>query len=290
MFRTTLSAQGNQLPIGVEAGGGERIRTYAFRRWNAAVELEIGKTRDKERGMTSAAFATEILAKILSHWGPHDFSKMSDPERLLAIKRSFAGDVYHVWIQLRRDVIGNDLDIDLTCICRHKFTYSVDLGTLEEDVVADDEEISSPFGLRDGFEYRGEIRKVVTLDPTRWMTFEGFGPEMGLNPGAIKLALMEGTIVGVNGVDGRVRLTENDLRDLGKYDFEKLATAIGERQPGPSLLIHTECPKCRSEIDRSMGWTYDSFFSAGSSRSEPPKKSDQRSSTSATGSRGSPSR
>lgn len=265
MTHTTISARGSLLPVGIESiAGGERERTYAFRRWNMQVEMDIGKARDRHRSLSPGALVTEILARLLVKWGPHDFERMPIPERILALKRAYGADVYHAWLDLRREVMGNDATLSMTCVCKHEFGYDVDLGTVEEAVVEDDEVMARPHLLRDGIDYRGAIRKALTLEPTRWMVLEAVTDD-GLNIGAIKARFICGTVTALG--DEQVVLVPEMLKDMSKYDMEHLFTAIGEHSPGPDLSLSVECPRCRTVLKRALDWTYDAFFSAGSSRS-----------------------
>ena len=289
MIQTTIDKEGLRLPVGVEsAPGGARDRSFAFRAWSAKEEIAIGDLRDRNRAAGPAEQVTHVLSTILRKWGPHDFEKMSEPEKILALKRSFAADVYFAWVQLRRDVIGNGLDMALACPCREEFVFEVDLGTLDVDAVADGEDLNRPFQLRDGFEFRGAVRKVLTLSPLRWGTYEEIGVSTGLNPGKIKVLIALGAIVGVDGLAGEIKLPENALDALSKFDLENLSDEIEVGQPGPFLSFEVACPKCKSKTTRAISWVYDRFFSKASSRSGRRRKSFERSSSSATGSPDSP--
>lgn len=261
MRKTTVSALAGRLPVGAVLPSGERCRTYAFKPWRTSDELELGKLRDKNRAMPVGEFASHVLAHFLTEWCGQPVAGLQPHERRLIVSRAWAGDFYAAWFALRQLALGNDLDMRIVCsLCRTGFDYTVDLGSIEAEEVEDGEELRQAFALRDGFEFRGSPRRVLTLEPLRWATYESLG-EDGLNTGALKTSLIAGSVVGVDGIDGDVKLSSAQL-DLTKYDLESLTARINKRQPGPSLAIETGCPKCNAPITRSLSWVYDSFFSA----------------------------
>lgn len=271
--KTTLVDLGYQLAAGVDAGAGQpRERGFAFAPWRSKDERILGSLRDRNRAMTPGVFASEVLGHFLTLWGAQDLRDMSAPQRRLLLSRAYAGDVYTAWFQLRREVLGDDFDMEITCLCRHAFPYAVDLGTVEVKVVLDGDTLAQPFALRDGVEYRGTTSHVATIKPLRWDVYEGLGPSTGMNMGAVKSRFAAGAIVGLSGLDvpGEVHLPADAL-DLSKRDLEGLAAAIDKMQPGPDLSVDVDCPQCGTRCLRALPWTYDSFFSVrASSPGGPP--------------------
>lgn len=295
MIKTTMGERGDLLPVGMSGTpDGPRMRDVSFRNWTARDEKAVGAYRDKDRTLNPAQFATRVLAHFLRRFGPWDFDSMTEPERINAVRTAWGADVFHAWVQLRRRALGDDLAMSLTCgFCKFEIPeYRVDLSTMEVDVLGDDEGLERTVPLRDGFEFRGEVRKAPVLNPIRWSTYEGFKSfgDGALNTGELKAGVILGSIVGVEGLKGALVLPDNAVDEIGKFDLELLVREINAGQPGPDLSIEVPCPKCGSQIRRSVSWVYDSFFSmGGSSRSEPPTKSGENCSSSPTPSPGSPS-
>lgn len=263
--KTTINELGYRLPVGAVLPTGERTRAFAFGKWSMSTELALGKLRDQNRAMSAGTFAAHVLARMLTEWCGRSLQGVSEPERMLMLNRSWAGDVYHAWFQLRRRVIGNELEMRIVCgMCRKGFDYGVDLGTVEVFEHEDGDELRAPFQFSDGVDYKGEQRDVATTEPLRWAVYEGLGDD-GMNIAAMKLAIVRNATVGLSGVAPDVPLSPEWADDLSKLDFERMSAFINERQPGPSLQIETACPKCSSPVTRSISWTYDSFFSVRTS-------------------------
>lgn len=266
-MRTTVGALGYSLPVGAFLPTGERARTFAFKAWRSADELELGKIRDRDRTMSSGVFTARVLAHFLTEWCGQPLASLAGPERLLMLNRAWAGDVYHAWMQLRREALGNDLDMRVTCgTCRAAFDYSVDLGSVEESTIDSADDLRVPHRLRDGVEIGGETRRAMTLEPLRWAIYESLGDSgPGLNIGAVKLGLVRGAAVALEGCNPEVPLPGGTWDDLTKFDLETLTARINDLQPGPTLAIETACPRCGSQVVRSISWTYDGFFSVRAS-------------------------
>lgn len=265
MKHTTIEKQGMQVPVGTRMADGSVERGFAFKGWRSKDEREIGAIRDDQRAISAAAFVSEVLALLLTRWCGHSFEGMSRPERRLVLNRAPAADIYHAWVQLRREVLGTKYDLGLTCgMCRGEFVLEVELGSIDLLVVADDDEQHTPYALRDGIEYRSEERKVLTLKPVPWSVYEIATAGGSLNTGDIKLAVLAGAVHRVEGVDEPVHLTAAEL-DLTKYDLEALSSHVDDIQPGPDLSVQVSCPHCATPARHAISWLYDSFFSMGGS-------------------------
>ena len=271
---TTLSELGFELPVGTEpaTGADVRGRAFAFKSWRASDERVVGAMRDKDRSMTQGSYVAAVLAHFLTEWGHHDFASMDAKSRRLVLNQSFAADVFAAWMQLRRQVLGDECTIDVACTaCRAQFGYDVQLGTVEVRTLPDGTRTASPFSLRDGFEWRGELRKAGILRPVRWAVYESLGKGGGsINVGEMKLALLASAVSGLAGVEGALHLPSAAL-DLTKYDLETLTLQVDETQPGPDLSIEDKCPECGTDFRRTMPWTYDAFFSVRSSSRGAPR-------------------
>lgn len=225
-----------------------------------ADEKAIGQIRDRDRGITSGAFASEVLAHFLTDWpGCPDWATMTKVQRRMAISKSFAGDVFYAWIQLRRAAFSEVCTVDLRCgVCRKPSALDVELGTVE--VICPDEEnpVRRTYNLKHGFTYRSDKVLSVTMDPPRWAVFEKIANTA--NTGKIKSAVLAGCIVGINGAELASPIPEGSL-ELTKADLEMLVAATDRDPPGPDLSVEEWCPHCGTLIAQSLPWMYDSFFS-----------------------------
>jgi len=266
MRETTAGELQNTMPVGVETTpGGTRERGFAFKPWRGRDERFVGSMRDKNRSMPAGQFATRVLAYFLTNWGNRSFEGLDDTARWHALASSYMADVLYAWCALRRSALGDTFAAELGCpLCRHRFDFEGNLTQLPVIIADEDEELRVPCVLSDGFDYLGNEAKVVTLEPSRWMMYEGLGQD-GLNLGAIKLRTIAASIVAIG--DHETRVAHEQLDDLTKRDLEELYSAIADKQPGPDMRIKTSCPACGMQIDRSFSWGYEAFFSATSSSS-----------------------
>mgnify|MGYP003152832676 CR=1 FL=1 len=232
---------GYQLPIGNPSG-----RSFAFKPWKAKDERQIGDIRARNRSMSIGAFTTEVLAHFLTEWRGEDWEGKSQKEKKLALNTSYAADVHHAWIQLRREALGDVLPMTITCSgCAQKFEFRAELGTIDVSKIDEDDILETPFPLRDGLEYRGETRNAVTIAPIKWNVFERM--KGGANIGKIKLQVLAGCIVGLNGVEGQVQIAPAMLDEMSKFVLESLSASLDSVQPGPDFRLEVECPHCGTE-------------------------------------------
>jgi hypothetical protein len=262
--KVALQDLGDNLPVGVAVPGAPVGRAVAYKAWRAKDEREIGALRDGNRSMTPGVFASEVLAHFLTCYGGQDVSGLSRPQRRLLLSRSWAGDVYAAWFNLRRMVLGNDFDMEIVCVCKRAFAYTVDLGTVDTHVVDDGAILTRAVVLQDGLEYQGRLHHVATIKPVRWDVYEAMGAGGAANLGEIKLRLAANALVGLDGVTqpggGDLRIPWDAL-DLSKRDLETLVATVDQWQPGPDLSVEVGCPYCGHNNRRAIPWTYDSFFS-----------------------------
>lgn len=262
MQKTTFGERGDLLSFGIPAGDAHG-RTFAFKPWRTADEKAVGAIRDRNRGITPAAFASEAMAHFLTEWGGVDFTKLSIGERRLYLARGYAGDVFQTWIQLRRSAMGDSFDMQLECrSCRTEFVYTADLASLELNVADDGEDLRQQVALLDGFDWRGEDVREVTIAPLRWSLYET--QTASINTGMLKVRAAAQAICGINGKPLASPLPESAL-DLTKRDLEAIASALDADTLGPQLAIEEFCPHCGSRVRQSLSWTYDAFFSGKAS-------------------------
>jgi hypothetical protein len=260
MKNTTINELGDTLPIGKVAPDGTRLRDFAFKGWRTSEEKAIGKYREENPGLSHGQFVTYVLAYFLTHWCGESFEGVPIPKRMLSLSTGYAADVLYAWIALRRQALSDELKMDLHCgKCRQVIPYAISLGTVDVKEVEDDEPLTVPFQLRDGLTYREQDNRILTLAPLHWFVHEG-ATTGGVNLGDLKTKVVCGSIVGLDQVDGDVRLPEEAL-DLTKYDLEQLVAYVNDWQPGPDLSIDVTCTKCSSRLVHSIPWMIDDFFS-----------------------------
>lgn len=260
MEHSTVEELGFTLPIGKEQPDGSRVRDFAFKPWRTSDEKAIGKWRDKNRTASYPQFTAYVLAYFLTRWCGESFADMPIDKRRLVLSTSFASDIFYAWIMLRREALTDDLDVDVSCgTCLTHIPYTLQLGSIEVKTPGDDDALTAPYRLRDGLQWQGKDNRVLTIMPVRWWAYES-AKAGAVNMGSLKAQVIAGAIVGLDQVDGEVRLPEEAM-DLTKYDLESLSAWINDNQPGPDLAIELACPKCRTTIVKSIPWMYDDFFS-----------------------------
>ena len=261
---TTVGDLDFTLPIGFDVNG-IRHTSFAFKPWLAKDERTLGAIRSKKRNIGIGEFVSEVLAHFMTKFGPHDFTAMPSAHRRVLISQAWAADVYHAWLMLRRENIDDEYMMSVRCgACESQFDYSVPLDKIECLCATDETILRKPLMLKHGFEYRGEIRKLVTIQPARWATFEQLHTTQG-NLGDVKLRLIENGIVGIEGVEGDIVVPTVLLDSLTKRDVEALISALSDNQPGPDLSLEITCPNCRTLLHERVDWSYDPFFSVQSS-------------------------
>lgn len=268
MQKTTCGELGNTLPIGVPSNpqdpSSPRDKHFSFKPWTVKDERVVGGIRDKNRGMSHATFVAHVLAHFLEQWGPHDFTDMSTKNKLLYLTQSYSADILAAWVALRREAIGDDLLMEISCpVCRAKFKREFDLAETDATVAGEDEELTFPVGLRHGLKFKDQIHKTLTLEQLRWSVYEKLTKSRSLNTGAFKVAMLASSVVAVG--SDPIRLPDSAFDEMTKYDLEVATTEINDRQLGVDLSLDTTCPDCGTEFQRSIEWVYDSFFSVSSS-------------------------
>lgn len=298
MKTITLGDLGNRMSVGLDVPSGSRPVEFGFRAWTTQDDLSIGKERADHQAMNPATLVDRILARMLTHWGPHDFQGMGEAERGLHLSRARAADVFTAWAQLRRATLGNSLPEQIRCRgCRTTFVYDIDLSTLECEVLEEGDFLHSEVDLFDGLTAEdrtgSHVHQSVVLQPVRWEVYRGLQMK---DLASAKQKIIAASVVGSGLGDDdqpheRLYLTpEFHGVTLSKQDLELLSDAIDQGAFGPRLRIEPTCPTCGFVTVESISWVYDSFFSVrASSRLHRRKRSDDRSSiSSSTPKEGSP--
>jgi hypothetical protein len=256
---------GMRLPIGTGPLDGSKPRNtgLAFRDWSGSDDRVIGRRRAKEPAMTTADMVVVGLAHFVTRWGEHDFTTMKSAERELILAGAPSADIFHAWLMLRCENIGEEYGIKFPCgNCKQQIAFKMDL----EDIVCkvphdESSNLVRDFALKKGIQYKGERRRAPKVAPMRWGVYRKVGTSGRLDVGQMKLIVIEGSVVGFEGVKGEVRLPESSVDTMKKGEIERLASFINEDQPGPDLSIEVDCPGCDARNVRPVVWEYDVFFS-----------------------------
>lgn len=263
--KTKVGELGMRLPVGVGPLDGSRPRTtqLAFRDWSGKDDRKIGKMRQARPGQGDADLVEMILAEFVTRWGDHDFTKMSHEERRNVLTMAASGDIFHAWSMLKIENVGPELQMTFGCAnCQKDVVFKIDVEEIEEKVPASPTtDLTEKVMTRKGFMYQGVRRRETTIAPVLWKTYYGINNEARMDTSELKLLVIEGAVVGLEGIEGQIIVPPTCVDTLIKYDIELLAHRIEERQLGPELSIDLRCPHCDARMIRPVTWEYDVFFS-----------------------------
>lgn len=247
-------------------GSGPRDIRLSFLDWTAKDERELAAFRRKHKGLSQAAMVVHVLSRFAARWGEHDFTRMSSVAKEAAFGLATAADVFHAWCQLRVENLGGEVGIQFECMnmgCGKEIQYTIDIESVEVAVPRSlESDLTRDYKLRKGIQYLKQRRKGVKIAPLRWKTHKALGGDPLTDISEIKLAIIEGTVIGIDGVEGEIVLPPTSIDTMVKYDIEHLFDFIEEESPGPDLSIKLDCPYCGITLTRPMRWEYDLFFSA----------------------------
>lgn len=259
--RTTLGEWGRQLPIGILHEGALH-RNFTFKRFTAAQEREIEIVKREKKGMGQPDFVLEVLSRMVTQLGPHNFESMRDVERRVVLQSLWMADIFVLWVWLRIDAMGNDVKFRMTCRgCREDLKPEVSLEDIDVKVVDSVSQLTWPYALRDGLILSGAVEKNLILQPPRWSVLLGdknrktaiVDLKVSVSIGAIRRA-----------GDGTKSAGRKDFDEMTKFDLEHLQREVDDHSPGIEMEFSTDCDKCGTENRYGFDWTYDFFFTASS--------------------------
>lgn len=259
---TTLAELGPRLPIGIAGPDGGLGKELECRDWRGREEREVDRLKRKSR--QKGDFISKLLGYMFTRVGPHELATMQPAEVQAAISRLWRADAMYMYVWLRTECIGHELDLEITCTqCGFRIPWQGDLRTLEVRTTDRLEPLEWTYTLVKPFELRGERVESLRLRPNRWLFFEETVRRAMAegDSGVLSVDLIRDAIVGVNGQAEIRALVASDLDDITKRDLEALAAAIDKRELGPDLSISETCPRCARQFQTSMDWGYASFFS-----------------------------
>jgi len=268
--KTTMSDLGANLPLGVLDPTGALAKQFSVRPWRMKEEKELGKLRNEIKGTVSVAQQTGlVVAHMLNSVGNHDFTKLQHPEKQLVVSQMFMGDVWYVYAYVRKQCIGEEVPMKLTCPrCGIEFDYQANLQTLQVNHASDLDASKWEYELKDPFEIRSKEVKKFILGPQRWEIAEQSYATK--DDSVAKELAMIGSIKGINDDTNTLELISGELDDMSKRDVESLINKIDIHYMGPNMAIEMtkkdKCPKCGYSNDYviSLDWSYNNFFGISS--------------------------
>lgn len=261
----SLVDNGPTLPVGIIDKSGAPNRTIEVREWRMKEEREVGALIDRLKGAKVSQYVPSVLSVMCTKLGPYDFTTMKEPERQAAIGQMWMADVFFAYIWLRVQTMGENVGMDLRCpACLAEVPFEADLGTTVIRAVAKAEEAQWWFEPRRPFDVRSKKATKLLIGPPRWATLEAVTDNMGRNPGEIKAAMIHGSVIGIEGIEGQVVLAPTELDMMHKLDFERLAALIDLNAVGADLSVDARCKKCKQDFKASIDWTGEGFFGVSS--------------------------
>jgi len=258
-----LTELGNTLPIGV---GNQR--SIAFRPWRLKEEKKLAELKKKNKNATLTKYVNFVLTTMCTELAGENFSNMQDKDKERLISSLYIGDVLYAYVLLRREAIGSVVTTKLICeACSHEYNYAADLDTLE--VTIPEKTIEDTFWkytLRHPMKVRNDTINGFTLGPVKWSVLEtaAVGKK---NEGEIKAKTIRGSIKNAileDGSEKDIVLTDEDLDELSKLDFEYLVKNLDDHHIGPDMSVDCLCPSCGHEYKLSINWANENFFGASS--------------------------
>lgn len=261
----TMAEWGPRLPHGIPVGGALH-REVGCKEWTFEEEEQLGELREKNKDINMGHWVAMVLSTLLTKLGHNqDFQGTSMTERRIAISNLTMPDVFFCYIWLRRETIGKDLPLMVTCLgCNHEFKYIADLDTLEVRVVDEEKDALWEYKFQKPFEIRGKEVSRALVGPTTWGSLEAMGDRVrNMNTAIAKKGIIHGAIREYAEL-GKVPLAANEINKMRKSDIEGLANDINNRAIGPDMLVEGSCPKCGKTFKNPLDWSSDSFFATSS--------------------------
>lgn len=266
--KTTLGALGAQLPIGLSPGG-TLVKSLAHRTWRTREEKALGKM--KKSGTNVAQHVGIVVGAMCTEFASHRWPEMPEKpdqinERRVHVSQSTMGDVLYAYCFLRREVLSNIVKMNITCPngnCAYKFTLPADLNTLEVVTVDHVDALKWEYKLADPISLRGKRVGIFRMGAALWSPLEQAAGG-AINDATIKVAMLRGSICGINDDAASVVMTDDDMDEISKRDLEGMTAALDDNVFGPKMAVEGDCERCGRPYIQSINWVYDAFFSTSS--------------------------
>src|SRR6478609_201187 len=262
-FTLTMAERGPVLPVGVKTPSGDLARDLSARPWKTKDERALGKL--KKPNMSMAGYVATVIGYMYSRLGAHEWSPETPmPERLVVINQMYMGDVFYAYMWLRREVIGNELHMNVECpSCKKGFRFEGDLGSTHVQCVHDLSGLAQTYTLKDPIDVRKKKVTVFQMRPPRWGALALKEGE-SLNEATAKIASIRSSIVGLNDDPNEITLTDDELDELSKKDLEGISALLNTDYLGPRMVVEGDCPRCEAPFKQMIDWSYGGFFTSSS--------------------------
>jgi hypothetical protein len=262
-FTVTMAERGPVLPVGIRTPSGDLARDLVARPWKTKDERALGKL--KKPNMSMAGYVATLIGYMFNRIGVHEWQPDSPmPERLVMINQMYMGDVFYAYMWLRREVIGNELHMNVECpSCKKGFRFEGDLGSTMVQCVHDANGLDQSYTLKDPIDVRKKRVTVFRMRPPRWgalLLKDGDS----LNEATAKIATIRSSIVGFNDDPNEISLSDDELDELSKKDLEGISSLLNTDYLGPRMVVEGECPRCEAPFKQMIDWSYGGFFTSSS--------------------------
>lgn len=254
---------GDILPIGILTGG-NLDRDLAGKDWRLKEEKELGLALEKVEASRMGQYVSTVISVLCTQIGKHDFLKMKDPERRISVNTMWIPDVLYTYLWLRIRTMGNMLQMETQCtFCGNKSSFGADLNTVDISSVETMEDTYWRYNLESPILIRGNTITGFIMGPARWSAIDSLGNRVR-NMGAMKEALIKGSIHWFIGSDDFFPIGPNELDELKKRDIEDITRQLDKNALGPDMSIEEECVACGKVFRTSLDWRNQSFFGISS--------------------------
>lgn len=263
-FILTMAERGPVLPVGIKTPSGDLARDLVARPWKTKDERALGRL--KKPNMSMAGYVATLIGYMFARVGVHEWQQDSPPlpERLVVINQMYMGDVFYAYMWLRREVIGNELHMNVECpSCKKGFRFEGDLGSTMVQCVHDEHGLNQTYTLKNPIEVRKKNVTMFRMRPPRWGALSLKEGE-ALNEATAKIATIRSSIVGLNDDPNEITLTDDELDELSKKDLEGVSALLNTDYLGPRMVVEGDCPRCEAPFKQMIDWSYGGFFTSSS--------------------------
>jgi len=271
MKKTTVGELGCNLPIGLMRDG-QLLKRFELQPFKTKTERMLGAWQKSNAHLDEGQILTSKVSKLLSMLVINvDAEGM--PKDPLQAERSmyswWADDVMYAYVVARIQALGNEFVWSFSCN-KHGCKYSTDsavfdLNTLEVSCLETPDELRQSINLKHPFMLSsGEKLHRVTVSPLRWSSFTRGGAMLDAAVGAGDFWTFRDSICGINGREGSVVLTDDDIDEFSFEDYRRIEKITQDNSAGISLQTHADCPDCGTTNYNILNWGYDDFFGSSS--------------------------
>lgn len=271
MIKTTVGELGCSLPIGFLRDG-KLHKRFELHPLKTKIERLLGAWQKSNSHLDDGQILTSKVSKLLSMLliNVDDVVMPKDPLQAERLMYSWhADDVMYAYVMARIQSLGNEFVWSFSCAkkgCKYSTNSAVfDLNTLEVSCVENLDELKQDIELINPFVLSsGETLRSVTVSPLLWSSFTRDGAMLDAAVGAGDFWTFRDSICGINGGDGNVILTDDDIDEFSFADYKRIEKITSENAAGIVLQTHADCPECGTKNYDILNWGYDDFFGSSS--------------------------